>query len=106
MLKPELRQVKIGIAINPDERRHHLQTGSSEKLYLVGFWVPATSAKFLEQEFHSLFGDLRVRGEWFKVTPKFWERFYSYVDAPGRRMQWHGPADIKGFCTKLWEAAG
>jgi len=57
--------IKIGSAMNVEERLQKLQTGSSSALRLRKV-VPDTSGFFLERLFHRRWADCRIRGEWFK----------------------------------------
>lgn len=63
--------VKIGCASNPVARLKELQTGSPEKLELVGVIPDAGQAG--ERELHELLAPYRSHGEWFKPS--------EYLDA-------------------------
>lgn len=57
--------VKIGYAVNPDQRVRELQTGSPGKL-TVAWSIPGHER--LEREFHRRFAEYRKNGEWFDLT--------------------------------------
>lgn len=57
--------VKIGFSTDPDKRLRELQTGSPFKLRLVKTY-PGNRA--LERRLHGLFSDVRLHGEWFRVS--------------------------------------
>jgi hypothetical protein len=54
---------KVGYTVNPHQRLSLLQTGSHERLALLGV-IPGTRAQ--EAELHSLLAPWRVSGEWFR----------------------------------------
>jgi hypothetical protein len=56
--------VKIGRATDIRKRLRSLQSGSPDKLSLVGVWPTSNPAHF-EAVLHSMFAARRVRGEWF-----------------------------------------
>lgn len=58
--------VKIGRGGNPKKRVAELQTGSPAPLLLL--WTCDGDEK-LESHLHAVFGEYRVRGEWFDLTP-------------------------------------
>jgi hypothetical protein len=58
---------KIGKANNPIARWRSLQTGSPEKILLIG-WIKASPRK--EKELHRRFARQRTRGEWFHWGPE------------------------------------
>lgn len=60
--------VKIGKSENVSSRLYSLQTGSAERLVLVG----VLDCGWLEKPLHRYFKDERVRGEWFTGTPRIW----------------------------------
>lgn len=104
MLKPEAQEIKVGIAVDPAQRRNQLQSGSSEKILLIGYWIPTSSAAFLESELHSLLSDFKSRGEWFKICSALWQRIESYMGAPGKRSEWIGPKNIESACQGFIDA--
>lgn len=57
--------VKIGYAVNPDQRVRELQTGSPGKL-TVAWSIPGRER--LERELHRRFAEHRKSGEWFDLT--------------------------------------
>jgi hypothetical protein len=66
----EVGMVKIGCAFNPRSRFNTIQTSSPVEVALEA-WVSGSYPE--EREFHSRFAHLRVRGEWFKLTPEIEE---------------------------------
>jgi Meiotically Up-regulated Gene 113 (MUG113) protein len=61
------KRVKIGKANNPETRLKELQTGSPEKLSILGLINCKHSGQAAEREavLHKQFSDLRLEGEWF-----------------------------------------
>lgn len=62
---------KIGVSHHPNARLVSVQTGSHKKLEVVSaVAMPSRGlAEALERELHDHFGDLRLSGEWFDVSP-------------------------------------
>lgn len=61
------RVVKIGVAKDPWKRLRQLQTGSADRLKIVAV-MPGTPAD--ERALHRRFADLRLGGEWFRMSPE------------------------------------
>jgi len=55
---------KIGYSSDPERRLKQLQTSNSEKLVLEWSRERADACK-LEKHLHRVFGQYRIRGEWF-----------------------------------------
>jgi len=53
--------IKIGKTDNPKGRLQSLQVGNPRELFLLG-----TSPLLTEEEVHTLFKNIRIRGEWFE----------------------------------------
>lgn len=68
VLAETMQLVKIGFARDASDRLRTMQTNSPDQLRLLGV-VSSTRAAALEEELHSEFRKLRVRGEWFQATP-------------------------------------
>ena len=58
-------QIKIGIAVDPNHRIKTLQTGSADRLELLG---TMPGGRELESELHDRFAETRVGGEWFEPS--------------------------------------
>lgn len=58
--------VKIGVAVNPEQRARDLQTGSPGVLTVA--WS-CSGREALERELHRRFAPHRKQGEWFDLTP-------------------------------------
>jgi hypothetical protein len=58
--------IKIGSAINADERIAELQQGHPERLVLL---ATARGGEKREREWHRRFAAARKRGEWFETVP-------------------------------------
>lgn len=54
--------VKIGWAVDPEQRRRELQTGNPERLH-IRVLIPGD--RVLEKELHRRFVDWHIQGEWF-----------------------------------------
>ena len=79
-----LRLVKIGLAGNPRARLRGLQTGSPDKLELLGAFV-FTLAADLEAGFHKKFVQHHAHGEWYHPNGEVGlvaDRFRRGVVAP------------------------
>lgn len=59
---------KIGIAKFPQSRLVGLQTSFSDKLSLVYKTEPMEDARLVERICHRELKDLKIRGEWFKIS--------------------------------------
>jgi len=59
-------KVKIGSAINIDNRVNSYQTAFHEKIFILGY-IKAENYIFLEKDIHRLFSDSRIKGEWFEI---------------------------------------
>lgn len=86
--------IKIGFAQDPQARLRELSTGSPARLSLLR----AVSASGIHQEqmLHRQFGDLRLKGEWFRAE----ERLVQFIEAlpdrlplprPPRRYRYPAP---------------
>lgn len=60
-------KVKIGSAINIDNRVKGCQTAFHDKIFILGF-IKSSDYIFLEKDVHSLFSDNRIKGEWFELN--------------------------------------
>lgn len=63
--------IKIGVSDNPSRRLLDLQTAHYQKLYLLYTLKCGNRQQALEVEsaFHRWYDELRIRNEWFKLTP-------------------------------------
>ncbi len=57
--------IKIGWALEPEQRRKELQTGSADRLRLIGAFE---GDRLVEQGIHRRLKHLRSHGEWFRPT--------------------------------------
>lgn len=67
ILAPRIKEVKIGVSLDPYARLRLLQTAHSVELELLGT-MPGGLEK--EREIHRKLSDARITGEWFRFTPK------------------------------------
>ena len=83
ILNYDSQAIKIGIAKNVKRRLASLQTSSSSKLELLSTIKTndVNKARKLEQSLHQQFGELCVRGEWFKAQAKL----LRYIDKLGEQ---------------------
>lgn len=74
----EVGRVKIGCAYRPAERLRLMQVCCPVELKLEAF---TDGFHKEERELHRRFADLRVRGEWFELTPKI-EALIQFIGPP------------------------
>lgn len=77
--------IKIGKANDPIERLKGLQTGSPDKLVLLGV-IPCTSVQVQEVALHEDFQAFKVHGEWFSPSPELLE-YISKATTPYKRVE-------------------
>jgi len=62
---------KIGISGDVHQRLRTLQTGNPEKLVIHHtIEVPSSRSRLIERMIHKEFSYLRLKGEWFSMTPE------------------------------------
>ena len=67
----DMDKVKIGLSCNPINRLAQLQISSPNLLHIWGtFPLPSMVVADAEKLIHKELGDYRLRGEWFKCSPK------------------------------------
>lgn len=72
-----LKVFKIGMTTgDPDYRRRKLQTGNPKDLVIFAV-VKVTDARNYESQLHRHFLKHRIRGEWFRISPKMIRRVCS-----------------------------
>lgn len=64
-IEDSIERIKIGFSTDPERRLGELQTGSSNRLRLIGS-IPG--GQHLESKLHSDFAHLRLKDEWFHAT--------------------------------------
>ena len=64
-IEDSIERIKIGFSTDPERRLGELQTGSSNRLRLIGS-IPG--GQHLESTLHSDFAHLRLKDEWFHAT--------------------------------------
>lgn len=74
--------VKIGVADDPKKRLRTLQVGCPVPLKLRGVFA-TDDAHRLEGGFHLRFTEIRVQGEWFKITDELREIMDGGLDDAG-----------------------
>lgn len=66
-----IEKQKIGFSKDVGRRLRALQTGNSEKLVIHhSVQVPDEQARYVEKTIHHEYNYLRIKGEWFKMTPE------------------------------------
>jgi hypothetical protein len=88
--------VKIGFALNPEQRLRELQTGHWETLSLIRVIEGDIGA---ESWMHGRFSEFRVRGEWFRLTE---EMLTIEIKRPEPEPP---PDDLTGEFVADWQAA-
>lgn len=83
----DTNRYKIGRAANVEVRRKQLQTGCPDRLELVG--IIEGDAVRIESEFHRMFAEQRVSGEWFEFEdPSQIRRFFRpNAEADSRALE-------------------
>jgi len=62
---------KIGFSGDVNKRLSTLQTGNPEKLIIHHkIEVPSERARLVENKIHKEYSYLRIKGEWFSMTPE------------------------------------
>lgn len=83
--------IKIGVSKDPDRRVRDMQTGSPERLVLLG-----TLGEDQEQELHARFTHLRQHGEWFSPAPEL----VSFLTRSGCSKPHSRPIDL-ALCAEV-----
>lgn len=82
-------RVKIGTALNPLSRMRDLQTGSSTRLRLLAMMA---GGRKVEQEFHALWSERRLAGEWFDDRDRKISRIILWACGTGNdSIVWPNP---------------
>lgn len=71
--------VKIGISINPEERRRHLRY--PEELVIL---ATIKGTEQMERELHARFDSIRLFGEWFEPAPELLQYIETCRNKGGR----------------------
>jgi len=85
--------VKIGKSSNPEKRVAELQTGNSNRLVLYG--VIHDVNEYCENRLHKQFEDIRLEGEWFKLTDELIQFIVSKTDKPSHNTKTRTESDVK-----------
>ena len=85
--------VKIGKSSNPEKRLARLQTGNSSRLFLYG--VIKGVNEYYETRLHKRFEDIRLEGEWFKLTDELIQFIVSKTDKQSNDNETRTQSDIK-----------
>lgn len=90
--------IKLGLSVHPDKRRSTLQGAHYEPLRLLAV-LPGTVAQ--ERELHKELADDRLRGEWFKDTPRVRKaiKCREHAITGGPREQLEFAAEHIGFAA-------
>lgn len=67
------KTIKIGCAINIDNRVESYTTSFDKKIFIVGY-IKCDNFFCIEKEIHSFFSDKKSRGEWFELNS------YDFID--------------------------
>lgn len=78
---PLAQMIKIGSSRDAYLRLEQLQTGSPEKLHVIGT-ITDPSAMILERVLHEQFAHLRSHGEWFCEAPELAAYIAANMDPP------------------------
>lgn len=94
------KQIKIGVATKPRSRLSTMQSGSTNKLTLLGVLA---GGRALERELHEEFAADRQRGEWFTATERLCDLVRAAFEA-GTGLPWgSNPDDSRPRGTWLFE---
>ena len=69
--------VKIGVAVEPESRLRNLRSGHHQEIILLAA-IPAHAA--LERAVHERFANLRLEGEWFRLSDELAEFIHQVRD--------------------------
>lgn len=83
------KQIKIGVAAKPRSRLSTMQSGSTNKLTLIG---ALAGGRALERELHEEFAAHRQRGEWFTATERLCHLVHAAYEA-GTGKPWGSDPD-------------
>lgn len=104
-----LQLVKIGIARCMTSRLSGLQTGSPDKLILLGVIEPKGCKPYvLEQRLHERFWQDRQHGEWFNPAPRLMAYIARYAVSMAevqRRDAEAAMAKLEAHQAKLWTSS-
>jgi hypothetical protein len=81
-----MRLIKIGIAKDLESRLSGLQTGSPDKLTLMGLIRPDTDPKYLENRLHNKFSKHHSHGEWFHPHPSLEAYIAKHAISPAQNQ--------------------
>jgi len=82
----QLGHVKIGFTNRISSRFASMQTGSPDKLVLLGT-IKTPEPRLLEIEWHSRFAHLHSHGEWFRGEPELMTAIAAAIGPDARRIQ-------------------
>ena len=85
--------VKIGKSNDPEKRLAGLQTGNSNRLFLYG--VIRDVNGYYENMLHKQFDDIRLEGEWFKLTDELIQFIVCKTDKPSNDNKTRAQSDVK-----------
>ena len=75
--------IKIGRALNPEQRLKDLQVGHTDALRILAIVYDPKGRQF-EAELHERFKSHKIRGEWFRPAPEI----ADFIAAHGRPAGW------------------
>ena len=100
---------KIGKSDDPSLRLRELQTGNEDPLELI---VSIPGDNVVERQFHAAFDELKIRGEWFRESPRLdttidrlhmLARLRAEIGEPGQdTLLWFYSSGLSATWLKLW----
>ena len=95
--------IKIGFTNNIKKRMIHIQTNCPDKIFLMGM-IKTNDAT--EAEYHQMFNDYKMQGEWFAPVPKLMD-FIEGVLEHEKGCIYYDPEDPdqwEGMSEKQWNS--
>jgi hypothetical protein len=91
--------MKVGISANPWSRIREIQTGCPHPLWIAGtVRMPSRDAAlFVESQFHSRNGHVRLNGEWFEIS--VWSALLCIITV---LKEWTSSRGIPGHHFREW----
>ena len=94
--------IKIGYSKDVERRYRELEHKVPDSIKLLAKFYCRGPARY-ERLVHSLFSDLRVKGEWFRPNGRIYD-FISYHEESGKRLDHHRVPNHSSFAAVISKA--